>query len=174
MGDMLIIFYGNIRAGKSTLAKGVAKRLRCPCITFDAVVPKIYRKKLYAPGKFLLTRSEIVKVYDLMHKLAKLEIRKRDHVVLESVYFKKQRDAAIDLAKSVKQRWKLVHVACSDSETKKRLVNRYRSNGQTADYSLFLQYELLMDKDSRKHITINTTGKTKAQCISETLGALKF
>ncbi|MBD3252598.1 AAA family ATPase, partial [Candidatus Pacearchaeota archaeon] len=88
---MLLIFFGQIGTGKSTLAREVAKKLSYEFINFDNIMwLAVNKKKMYSDkDDFLLSIEEIQKVYDSMHVIAKFLLQNKRNTVIESMYFKK-------------------------------------------------------------------------------------
>ena len=68
----LLVIYGNIGVGKTTLAKRFSEKYQFECICFDDVAPTIFGKKVYGEdGSFLPSYKETQKIYDAMHARAK-------------------------------------------------------------------------------------------------------
>lgn len=168
---MLLIFFGNIGTGKSTIARKVAEKLGFEFINFDNVMWEAVKKdKMYSENdEFLLTMREIQSVYDYMHEKAKELIKQGKGVVLESMYFKKQRDEASQIAKDLGINYKLIEILCHESEIKKRVEKRKQEYPQTAGFQLYLQYKNFVEKEDSNHFVLDTTNKTPDVAVEELL-----
>ncbi|MAF34854.1 hypothetical protein CMO91_03330 [Candidatus Woesearchaeota archaeon] len=152
----MIIIYGNIGTGKTTLAKELTKH-GFVAICFDDVV-KMHDKVYGEDGSFLLSLAQTQEVYDKMHEQAKALLAQGKKVVLESMYFKEQRDQAKALGKHV-----LVEVACDETAIKERLQSRTEG----PDLKLYLHYKDMME--SEDCLKIDTTNTTPEQACEQVL-----
>jgi predicted kinase len=172
---MLIIFFGNIGTGKTSLAKITAKKLSFELVYFDNEVKQVFNnKKIYDENdNFLLNNKEILKVYDFMFNKTKNLLKNNKNVVLESMFFKKQRKKAISLAKASKITYILIEVICDESIIKARLNERKKINPQTPGYNLYIKYRYLMDKEKSDHIIIDTSNKSIEDSLKEVINKIK-
>ena len=171
---MLLIFFGNIGTGKSTLAKALAERLNYELVYFDKCVwHSLKKEKIYSDkDEFLLTPEEIQKVYDEMHTIARSLLKKEKNVILESVYFQKQRKEAIQIAEESDVDFRLVEVVCDEKTVEKRLKKRKKENPQTAGFRLYKEYKERFEEEVKPHIVIDTTDKTAEESAQELIERL--
>lgn len=171
---MLLIFFGRIGTGKTSVAEKVAEKLRYEFINWTGTKwSAVNKKKIYDDNdNFLLTTEEIQKVYDAMHEKAKSLLENGKNVVLESMYFKKQRDQAVQLTKDLGIPYILIEAICNEDEIKERLEKRKRENPQSPGFGLYLKYKDAMEKEDSEHITIDTSGKTVEQSAEEVIGKI--
>lgn len=171
---MLLIFFGQIGTGKTSVAKEVAKKLDYEFVNFDNIVwSSLDKRKIYSDkDEFLLTLSETQQVYDSMHKKAESFLKGGKGVVLESMYFKKQRDEAIQLANKIKIPYFLIEVVCDEKVIKRRLEKRKKEDLQTAGFELYLQYRDLMEDEDSKHLLVDTSDKTIEEATDEVIEKL--
>lgn len=174
MNQKLLIFFGHIGTGKTSVAKKVAEILDYQFINFDTYVWKVSdRKEVYGKNdEFLLTFDEIQEVYDEMHTKALNTLNNKSGVVLESMYFQKQRNEAIDLAKKSGVEYVLVEIVCDESVIKQRLEKRKDKDYQTPGYNLYLQYKDLLEDEQSPHIIINTTNSSIEEAAAVVLNQL--
>lgn len=173
---MLLIFFGQIGTGKSTIAREIAKKLNYEFINFDNVMwLAVNKKKMYGDNdEFLLSMEETQKVYDSMHVLAKFLLQQGKNVVLESMYFKKQRGEAIQVAKDINHDYKLIEIVCDEEEVKRRVNERKKKDPQTPGFDLYLQYRNLLEKEDSEHIILDTTNKTIEESTKELVNEFNF
>lgn len=172
---MLLVFFGNIGTGKTSVARAVAADLDYEFVCFDDLVWNVTGKdKVYGPhDEFLLSFEETLKVYAEMHRQARDLLADGLSVVLESMYFLQQRNEAIALAQAQGKPWNLVEVVCDEKEVKTRLETRKAEDPQTPGYRLYLQFKDQMEKERRDHIILDTTGKTIEESVSVLCGKLR-
>ena len=129
---MLIIIYGNLGTGKSTLAKILSEKKGYKLIRFDEVM-LLFKDKVYRTqdNDFLLKKEDVLKVYETMHKLAKETLKQGKNVILESLYLKNQREDAKKIAKETKNEYVIIEVGCDEKEIKKRLAKRKKRSTNT-------------------------------------------
>jgi predicted kinase len=156
---MLILIFGNVGVGKTTLAKALSKKLHYELVHFDEIVKLAFPKiKIYGKNDtFTLGYGRIQKTYHCMEVLAAYLLQQKKNVVLESVYFKKNRDEVVRMAERAGETMLLVHVTCTKPVAKKRLHARKRANEQSAGYKIHLEYDKRMGVEEREHIVIDTT-----------------
>lgn len=173
---MLLIFFGNIGTGKSSVAKKVADELQYEFVHFDNIVwLALDRDKVYGENdEFLISIEETLKVYEIMHVIAKYLLQNKKGVVLESMYFKKQRDEAVQVAKSANVPYQLIEITCSEKEIKDRLEKRKKQDHQTPGFNLYTQFRNMMEGEDSQHITIDTTGKSVKESTNKLLSKLKI
>lgn len=138
---MLVLLFGDIGAGKTTLAKALADKRGFRVVGFDPLVSSATgRETMYGEdGSFLLSDEEIEHVHAAMRDAAKSFLAAGEHVILESMYFKPQRGQAIALAEEMNVPYHLVEVVCDEAEIKSRITKRFGENSQSAGFSLFLR-----------------------------------
>ncbi len=172
---MLLIFFGQMGTGKTSLARAVAEKLGYEFIHFDNVMwLAINKNKMYSDNdEFLLSMDETLKVYDSMHTLAKFLLQQRKKVVLESMYFKKQREEAIKIAKDMNIPYILIEVVCDENTIKERLENRKKEDPQTPGFKLYLQYRDIFEKENSEHITTDTSNKSIEECANEVISKIQ-
>jgi len=129
---VLIIIYGNLGTGKSTLAKILSEKKGYKLIRFDEVM-LLFKDKVYRTqdNDFLLKKEDVLKVYETMHKLAKETLKQGKNVILESLYLKNQREDAKKIAKETKNEYVIIEVGCDEKEIKKRLAKRKKRSTNT-------------------------------------------
>lgn len=173
---MLLIFFGNIGTGKSSVAKKVAEKLNYEFVHFDNIVWLVLNKeRVYGENdEFLVTIDETLKVYEIMHVITKFLLQENKNVVLESMYFKKQRDEAVQVAKDMNIPYKLIEVTCDEEEIKSRLEKRKQKDPQTPGFKLYMQFRDMMEKEDSDHITINTSRKSAEESANEVIKNLNF
>lgn len=170
---MLYIFFGNIGTGKTTLAKLLAKRKNYKLIYFDDVVWQSFKKQIYDKhDNFLLSMEETQKVYDRMHNIAQCFLQQGENVILESMYFKKQREQAIEVAEKMNIVYKIIEITCKEARIKKRLARRKKENLQLPGLKLYKQYKNYLEPEISYHITIDTTNKTVEESYTELIRQL--
>jgi predicted kinase len=171
---MLLIIFGEIGVGKSSLAKTLASSLAFHLIQFDPLVPTVTGKeKMYGDdGEFLLSDDDVEKVHAKMRNLAEQSLKEDRHVIVESMYFKKQRDQIIALAEKMKVPYHLIEVVCDDKEVRTRIAKRLSENMQSANVELFLENRGFLKDEKRVHLIIDTTGKTFEECTREVIQEL--
>lgn len=164
---MLILVFGNVGVGKTTLAKALAKKLHYELVHFDAIVQDVFPgKKIYGEkDTFNLGYGQIQKTYRCMEVIAAYLLQQKKNVILESVYFKKNREEVVRMAKRLHVPLLLVHVVCSKHIVKKRLHRRKKDNEQSAGYKIHLSYEKRMGDEERNHLVIDTGKMTSLQAI---------
>lgn len=159
---MLLVIYGNIGVGKTTLAKRFSEKYRFEPICFDDIAPEIFGRDIYGEdGSFLPSYEETQKIYDVMHDRASESLRIGRNVVLESMYFPTQRDQALALAKDST----LVQIVCDREEVLKRIEERYRNDNQTPGTNLYDIYEGQLEAWATSLITIDTTNIDIDTCV---------
>ena len=166
---MIIIIYGNIGGGKTTIAKALADKLDFDLIHFDPLVQAVTGKEnMYGnDGSFLLSDEEIEQVHYAMRDKARNCIILGRNIILESMFFKKQREEAIEFAEEMNIPFKLIEVVCDEEEAINRIKNRLDKNSQSAGISLFLENKDQLKDEKRKHIVIDTTNKSIKDCVKE-------
>lgn len=166
---MLIIFFGNIGVGKTTLAEAFARMNNFEFICFDKMVHESSgRKKMYSEDdKFLLSAAEISKVYADMHLLAANKIKQGKTVVLESMYFEKQRYDAKLIARTLNVKYKVVEVVCDENIVKERLEQRKEIHSQSGGFNLYLEYKQFLEPEKEEHSKIDTTNKDLFESLKE-------
>ncbi len=164
---MLIIFFGNIGAGKTSLAEAFARLRGFEFICFDHMVSESVEKQMIysADDEFLLSTGEIEKVYSDMHLKAANLIKQGRSVVLESMYFRKQREDAKSIAKTLNVPYRLVEFVCEEHETLLRLKKRKEQNPQTAGERLYRSYKEYMEPEPEAHVVLDTTGKSLMESL---------
>jgi predicted kinase len=171
---MLIIIFGEIGAGKSTLAKALASKFDFYLIQFDPLVlPVTGKKKMYEDdGAFLLTDEDMERVHEGMRNNAMEFLQSGKKVIVESMYFKKQREAMIALAKKMNIQFHLIKVACDEKEIYFRIKERLKVNSQAAGTDLFRENKGKLDDEERDHLILDTTGKSVEECVQEASKAI--
>ncbi len=166
---MLLIFFGHIGAGKTSIAKQVARILNYEVICFDDIVKSLYdADKIYGKSDdFLLTLEETQNVYDNMHKIASDALRENQGVILESMYFKKQRDEAIAIAKHYEVPYKLIEITCDEKVIRERLTKRKKQDDKTPGFELYLKYKDMLESEIEPYATIDTTNKSVEETARE-------
>ena len=166
---MLIILFGDIGVGKSTVAGALARTFGFHLIQFDPLVPSVTGKDaLYGEDNaFLLSDEEIDLVHAAMRVNAKKLLESSENVILESMFFKKQREKAIALAEDLHIPFHLVEVVCDESEVKSRIKKRMAENRQSAGEELFMENKGQVSDELREHIVLDTTGKSIEKCVQE-------
>ncbi len=166
---MLILFFGDIGVGKSTVADAFARAFQFHLIQFDPLVPSVTGKEtMYGEDNaFLLSDEEIDAVHATMRANAKKLLDSGENVILESMFFKKQREMAITLAEDLQIPFHLIEVVCDESEVRNRIKKRMTENVQSAGEELFLENKGQVSDESREHIILDTTGKSIEECVQE-------
>ena len=166
---MLIIIFGDIGVGKSTFAKALAEKYNLFLIQFDPLMESVTgRSNMYGEdGEFLLSDKEIEQVHSAMRSSAKELLESGKTVILESMFFKKQREEAIALAEKMAIPYKLIEVRCDEEEIKERIAKRFKNDKQSANISLFLENKGRLGDELRDHIILDTTSKSTEQCMKE-------
>jgi len=163
---MLIIIYGNLGTGKSSLGKMLSEKKGFELIQFDKEMWK-FKDKIYTKeDDFLLEKKEILKVYENMHKLAKNMLKQSKTVILDSLYLKQQREDAKEIAKQTNNKWIIVEVSCDEKEIRKRLTKRKKEDVKTPGFKLYLEYKNLLEKEPNC-IKINTSSKNIEESYEE-------
>ena len=172
---MLLIFFGQIGTGKTSLAEKAAEKLNCKFINFDNLVWSVLKKdRVYGDNdEFLISFDETLKVYDHMHSIAKDLLQQEKDVVLESMYFKKQREEAVQMAKELGIPYTLIEVTCDEDLIKKRLDKRKREYPQTPGLKLYLQYRDIFEKEDSEHITVDTSNRSTEELAEEIVSKIK-
>lgn len=166
---MLILFFGDIGVGKSTVAGTLARMFQLPLIQFDPLVPSVTGKEeMYGEDNaFLLSDEEVDAVHAEMRANAKKFLESGESVILEFMFFKEQREKAIALAEDARVSFHLVEVVCDESEVKNRIKKRIAENSQSAGEDLFLENKGQVSDELREHIILDTTGKSVEECVWE-------
>ena len=153
------------------MAKKLAEKLSYKFICFDETVWQVSKRdKLYDENdNLLLSMDEVLKVYNSMHDKAKSLLKKGKNVILDSMYFKKQRDEAVEIAKECKTLFYLIEVTCKESIIKRRLEKRKTQVPQSPGFKLYLKYRDNFEPEESKHITIDTSYKSVEECVSEVI-----
>jgi len=171
---MLIIIFGEIGAGKSTLAKALASKFGFHLIQFDPLVFSVTgKKKMYGDdGAFLLTDEDIERVHEEMRNNAMEFLRAGKKVIAESMYFRKQREAMIARAKKMNIQFHLIEVTCDEKEIHFRIKERLKVNSQSAGVDLFRENMGKLNDEERSHLILDTTGKSVEECVQEASEAI--
>ncbi len=158
-GSVLILLFGNVGTGKTTLAKALSEQLDYELVHFDEIVQLVFPgKKIYGKNDtFTLGCGRIQKTYHCMEVLAAYLLQQKRNVILESVYFQKNRGEVIRMAQRMNVPLLMVHVTCSKTAAKKRSQLRKKINEQSAGYKIHLEYDARMGIEEREHIVIDTT-----------------
>jgi len=166
---MLVVIFGEIGVGKSTIATALAAKYNYRLIQFDPLVYSVTGKRnMYGTdGQFLLTDEEIEQVHAVMRDKVKTLLQSGEKVIVESMYFKKQREAVIALAEEMKVPFYLVEVICDEREVIGRIQDRLKKNNQSAGVELFLENKGALKDEARQHLTLDTTSKSIEDCIQE-------
>ena len=85
--------------------------------------------------------KEIQTVYDKMHDTALLHLKRGEDVVLESMYFKTQREQAIELTIKTNLPYKIIEIVCTEMEIEKRLAKRKLSKVQLPGLKLYREFK---------------------------------
>ncbi|TSD03091.1 MAG: hypothetical protein Athens071416_351 [Parcubacteria group bacterium Athens0714_16] len=168
---MLIIIFGNIGAGKSTIAKALSKKLGFSLIQFDPLVPSVTGKEnMYDKNNnFLLSNKDIENVHSKMRENAKQILETDNGVVVESMYFKPQREKIIKMAEKINIKYKIIEVICDEKETQKRIKKRITKNNQSAGIRLFIENKNSLGKEKIKHLVLDTTNKNIKTCVNSVI-----
>jgi len=172
----LIIVFGEIGAGKTTLAKGVAKKLSYMLVHFDEYMwIATSRKEIYgSDDEFLLNDDEVLQIYNKMLVDAKKFLLAGKDVILESMYYKKQREDVIRMAEDIGCTYKILEIRCSKDSIINRLKIRKALNPQSSGEKLFLKYFDTIEPEERDHIIVDITDKTADDCILEASSKMQY
>lgn len=172
---MLIIFFGDIGVGKSTTARALAERTGFRLVQFDSLVSLVTGKeKMYGKdNEFLLSEDEERKVHDAMLGVAEGFLCAGESVILESMFFKEQRDQAVAFAERLGISYRLIHVVCDEAENDRRVEDRLaKSGGQSAGIGLLREFRGQLGDEPRPYSILDTTGKTVDECVNEAIRLL--
>ncbi len=166
---MLILLFGDIGVGKSTTAKALSERFGFRLVQFDTLVPEVTGKtEMYGKNnEFLLTEEEERQVHDAMLLVAREGLIQGENVIMESMFFKRERDQAVAYAEAMGVVCHLVEVVCDLEENLHRVEARFRHNRQSAGVGLFLEYRGQLRDETREHIVLDTTRKDVDACAEE-------
>jgi len=169
-----IIIFGDIGAGKTSIAVALSKSLGYKLIHFDRFMWSVAGKKqIYGPDDiFLLNQQEIQQIYDTMREKAEESLRNNKNVILESLYYKQQREQAISMLEQSGITYEIIEVKCALENILKRVKIRKKENEQTSGEDLSKQYYGTIEPEERKHITIDTTDKNVSECVEIILNEL--
>ena len=143
-------------------------------ICFDDIVKKLFVKVYNENDDFLLSIRETQTVYDEMHSVAKSFLQKGENVVLESMYFEKHRQQAIEVAKKLNVEYKIIEIICEEKTIKERLKIRHKNNPQSPGFELYQKYKKFFLTKHRDHVIIDTSNKTPEETYIEFVAQLKF
>lgn len=160
--------------GKSTTARAFAQRTDFRLTQFDALVPSVTGKEnMYGEdNEFLLSEGEEQSVHDAMLSVAESFLRGGESVILESMFFKEQRDQAIAFAERLGVAYRLIHVTCDAEENEYRVKKRFTNNAQSANIDLLLEFRGQLGDELRPHTVLDTTHKTVDACVDELVASL--
>ena len=164
---MLIIFGGLPATGKTTIARDLATQLGATYLRIDTI-EQVLRE--------CATVSEPIhdEGYRVAYAIAEDNLRLGRTVISDSVNpIQRSRDAWIDVAHRAQVRAAEVEVICSDPQQ-----HRQRVETRSADISglRLPTWEEVISREyepwGRKHIVIDTTGRSVAESVEETREAL--
>lgn len=148
---MLIIVCGLQGAGKTTVAKEVAEKLKAVLLRTD-----IIRKSLIKEPKY--TVAEMQKIYKEMFIRARKMLQDDKNVVLDATFTKKEnRMEAKKIAEETNVDFQIIEVVCSEKVIKKRIEQRSGDDSE-ANFEVYLKYKNLFEPITEKHIVIDNSG----------------
>jgi predicted kinase len=164
---MLIIFGGLPGAGKTTIARELARQLGAMYVRIDSIEQAIRDSET-------VNQAHNDAGYRVAYAIAEDNLRLGRTVVSDSVNpIRLSRDAWIDVAHRAQVRAAEVEVICSDPQQ-----HRQRVETRSADISglRLPTWEEVISRDyepwGRKHIVIDTTGRSVAESVEEIREAL--
>ena len=146
----LIIICGLPGVGKTTVAKKIANKNGAILLRTDVI-----RKKLKETGYSKKARKS---VYDEMFRRARLLLKEGRNVVLDGTFYsQKWRQAAKNVAKSLKANFKIAEVVCSQEMVKKRLAKRKKDESEAKFKHYLIFKRKLFEPIKEKHTIIDTS-----------------
>lgn len=181
---MLVITCGLAGTGKSTVARGVARRLDGDLLLSDVVrkemeglepsrrVPEEFRKGLYAP-------DVTERAYAALLAKAHEQLMAGRNVVLDASFIRRDhRKAAARLARETGAQFVCIEVTASDSAVRERLSGRMRRGKDPSDarWDIYVKqkrrYQRPTEVPSERLITIDNTSPSRKKDIAPILRRL--
>jgi predicted kinase len=157
----MIIFAGLPGTGKTTIARELARQIHAVYLRIDTIEQGVRESGL--------VKQEMNEVgYLVAYAVAEENLRLGRVVIADSVNpLQLTRDAWVDVAKRADAQCTEVEIVCSDQETHRR-----RLETRSADvHGLKLSWQEVLDRKyhawNRKHIVIDTAGKSATESVRE-------
>jgi hypothetical protein len=150
---MLLIVCGLPGAGKTVVAKKIAKKIGAVLLRTDVIRKKIIKKPTYS-------KEEKLRVYDNMFSVARKLLQNREAVILDATFAEKSnRQQAKKIAKETGLEFEIIEVKCSSEKIiKERLQKRFKDESD-AKYEHYLKYKKIFEPITEKHIIIDNFDK---------------
>jgi len=177
----LWVICGMIASGKSTVARALSASLGIAVLRSDIVRKELFRLEPSASGKVpfgegIYSREATSRTYGRLLVLALDELKAGRSVILDATFgHKKRRREALRLAQDLDADICFVECFCSESEIRKRLIERDRHPSVSDARLEHLEplksgFEPLHDIPERMHIRIDT-GRSVDDAIQTILSA---
>ncbi|NIP62400.1 MAG: AAA family ATPase [Nitrosopumilaceae archaeon] len=152
--------------GKTSLAKEISLLTDASFLSSDKVRKELFKKPTY-------DSKEKDLVYRALFLLAKYIHATGKNCVIDASFFKeKLRKRAASILNSEKSQLKIIECACPDNVAIKRIKSR-KAGYSDADESVFYKIKNEYEPISEKHITIDTSQKSPADCAKQAIAQLE-
>lgn len=157
--SILLIFFGMVASGKSTLGQAWAERYQTPYYNTDRVRKELLglhaaERRPDPVGQGIYSAQWTEKTYAALLERARADVlRGRTMVVLDGSYSRKQdRKQVRRLASELGARCLFVWCVCSEAETKKRLTMRACDPKAVSDgrWEIYLHQKLVFEQPERE------------------------
>ncbi|MEE8401135.1 MAG: AAA family ATPase [Candidatus Hydrothermarchaeaceae archaeon] len=166
---MLVLVCGLPASGKSTLSKKIAKKLKTPVLSTDAIRKHLFENPTY-------TSDEKDFVYKSMFLVAEYLLKADRNVVLDGTFYKRcLRGRAYDITKITGMGMAVVECRSNDRSIRRRMGRRAvgKDGLSDADYEVYKKIKKDFEPIKRDHLVLDTD-RPKQKNLDETLRYLNL
>jgi len=168
----ILVFFGLIASGKSTLAEAVARKGKMLYLNTDRVRKKlagveVTERRPDAPGQGIYSPEYTELTYQTMLAAAKEQVRQNGGVVLDGSYSRrKDRERVLACGRQIGAAVYFILCTCSDQEVRRRLALRARDPLAVSDgrWDIYLKqkksFEQPTELDRDQLLVLNTEAES--------------